>query len=182
MGFFRRSKPLHERLAEEGGLVERATRPLFTGFMSEAGIHGIPREREYDAVVAATAPAVAGHEVSFVALPDGTLIVDEEEGDADLTPLAEAVEGQLTAPYRAQAVRKSDEVWAVAARRIAVARFEAEGDELELSRRGAERALAVDGVRAFGTIPALEALAEGDAVVRAARLDGDLWEIRVDPL
>jgi hypothetical protein len=34
----------------------------------------------------------------------------------------------------------------------------------------------------FGTIPELEALADGDAVIRAARLDGDLWEIRVDPL
>ena len=30
MGLFRR-KPLHQRLAEEGGLVEREPRPLFTG-------------------------------------------------------------------------------------------------------------------------------------------------------
>ena len=35
MGLFRR-KPLHERLAEEGGLVEESTVPLFTGVIPEA--------------------------------------------------------------------------------------------------------------------------------------------------
>ena len=45
-----------------------------------------------------------------------------------------------------------------------------------------ERTLVVDGMPSFGTLRELEALAEGDAVVRASRLDGDLWEVRVDPL
>jgi hypothetical protein len=182
VGVFRRSKPLHERLAEEGGLVERRTRPLFTGVIPEAGIHGIPREREYDAVVTAEAPGVGGNEISFVTLPDGSLVVDEEEGDADLTPIAQAVEAQVAPPYRARAVRKGDDVWAVAARRIQVAELAAEGDEIELARRGDERTLVVDGMRAFGTLPELEALADGDAVIRAVRIDGDLWEVRVDPL
>ena len=31
-------------------------------------------------------------------------------------------------------------------------------------------------------MPELEALAQGDAVIRAARLDGELWEVRVDRL
>jgi hypothetical protein len=38
----------------------------------------------------------------------------------------------------------------------------------------------VDGARAFGTIPELERLgaSEGDSyVVRATRLDGNLWEV-----
>jgi hypothetical protein len=56
------------------------------------------------------------------------------------------------------------------------------GDEVELAVRGEERTLVIDGNRAFGTLPELAALADGDAVVRAARLDGDLWEVRVDPL
>ena len=62
MGLFRRSKPLHERLAQEGGLVEPAgaERPPFTGVIGEAGIHGVPRERQYDAVATADAPDVEG--------------------------------------------------------------------------------------------------------------------------
>ena len=56
------------------------------------------------------------------------------------------------------------------------------GDEVELALHGDERTLLIDGNRAFGTLPELEALAEGDAVIRAARLDGNLWEVRVDPL
>ena len=40
--------------------------------------------------------------------------------------------------------------------------------------------LVIDGNRSFGTLPELEALAEGDSVVRAARLDGSLWEVRID--
>jgi hypothetical protein len=182
VGLFRRSKPLHERLAEEGGLVERPTRPLFTGVIPETGIHGIAREREYDAVVSAEAPELEGNEASFVALPDGSLVVDEEQGDGDLTPLAQAVEQQVRPPYRALAVRKSEVTWAVAARRITVAEVEADGDEIELVRRGEERSLVLDGNRGFGTIPELEALADRDAVIRATRLDNDLWEIRVDPL
>lgn len=182
MGLFRRSKPLHERLAEEGGLVERPTRPLFTGVIPETGIHGIPRERKYDAVVPVEAPDLEGHEVAFVALPDGSLVVDEQEGDGDLTPLAQAVELQVAPPYRALAVRKDEGRWAVAARRITVAEFKAVGDEIELARRGDERSLLVDGSRGFGTIPELEELADGDAAIRATRLDGDLWEIRIDPL
>ena len=56
------------------------------------------------------------------------------------------------------------------------------GDEVELVVRGDERTLVVDGNRAFGTLPELETLADGDAVIRTARLDGNLWEVRVDPL
>jgi hypothetical protein len=182
VGLFRRSKPLHERLAEEGDLVERPTRPLYTGVIPEAGIHGIPREREYDAVVSVEAPGIRGNEVSFVALPDGSLVVDEEEGDADLTPLAEAIEAQISPPYRARAVRKGEEIWAAAASRIDMAELDADGDEIELAIRGEERTLVVDGDRAFGTIHDLEALADGDAVIRATRIDGNVWEVRQDPL
>ena len=182
MGLFRRSKPLHERLAEEGGLVERPTRPLFTGVIPETGIHGIPRERKYDAVVSAQAPEIQGNEIAFVALPDGSLVVDDDQGEGDVTPLAQAVEAQVPPPYRALGVRKDEEMWAVAARRITVGEVEADGDEIELVRRGDERSLLLDGNRAFGTIPELENVTDGDAAIRATRLDGNLWEIRVDPL
>lgn len=182
MGLFRRSKPLHERLAEEGGLVERSTGPLFTGVIPETGIHGVPREREFHAVVAAEAPDVEGANVRFVGLEDGMLLI-EEGGEGDLSPLAEAIEKEVKAPYRAIAIRRGDTQWAVAAHGLQVIQLpEPGGDEIELVLRGEERTLVVDGNRTFGTLPELEALTNGDCVVRAARLDGNLWEYRVDAL
>jgi hypothetical protein len=180
VGLFRR-KPLHERLAEEGGLVEPSQRPLFTGVIGETGIHGVPRERQYDAVVTAEAPDVEGANARFVALEDGLLLV--EEGDGDLTPLADAIEQEVARPYRAIAIRRGASRWAVAAQGLRVVELpEPGGDEIELAVRGEERTLVVDGNRVFGTLPELERLASGDAVIRAARLDGNLWEVRVDPL
>ena len=180
MGLFRR-KPLHVRLAEEGGLGERSTVPLFTGVIPETGIHGIPRERQYDAVAATDAPDVEGSSARFVGLEDGSLLV--EEGDGDLTPLADAIEQEIARPYRANAVRRGETQWAIAAHRLRVVELpEPGGDEVELAVRGEEKTLVLDGNRSFGTIPELEQLAGGDAVIRAARLDGALWEVRVDPL
>ena len=178
MGLFRR-KPLHERLAEEGGLVEPATRPLFTGVIPETGVHGVPRERQYDAVVTTDAPEVEGANARFVGLEDGTLVI--EEGEGDLSALAEAIEQEVKPPYRAVAIRRGQTQWAVAAHGLRVIELpEPGGDEIELVIRGDERTLVVDGNRSFGTLPELEALADGDSVVRAARLDGSLWEVRVD--
>jgi len=180
VGLFRR-KPLHVRLAEEGGLVERSTVPLFTGVIPETGIHGIPRERQYDAVAATDAPDAEGSSARFVGLEDGSLLV--EEGDGDLTPLADAIEQEIARPYRANALRRGETQWAIAAHRLRVVELpEPGGDEVELVVRGEEKTLVVDGNRSFGTMPELEQLAEGDAVIRAARLDGALWEVRVDPL
>jgi len=181
VGLFRR-KPLHERLAEEGGLVERSTVPLFTGVIPETGIHGIPRERQYDAVASTDAPDALGDSARFVGLEDGSLLI--EEGDGDLTALADAIEQEIARPYRATAVRRSETTWAVAAHRLRVVELpEPGGDEIELALRGEDKTLVVDGNRSFGTMPELEVLAEGgDAVIRAARLDGTLWEVRVDPL
>ncbi len=180
MGLFRR-KPLHQRLAEEGGLVEQSTVPLFTGVIPEAGIHGIPRERQYDAVATAEAPDAKGDAARFVGLEDGSLLI--EEGDGDLTALADAIEQDIARPYRASAVRRGETTWAVAAHRLRVLQLpEPGGDQIELVLNGDEKTLVVDGNRSFGTLPELEALADGDAVIRASRLDETLWEVRVDPL
>jgi hypothetical protein len=178
VGLFRR-KPLHQRLAEEGGLVEPSTRPLFTGVIPETGIHGVPRERQYDAVVTVEAPDVQGATARFVGLEDGSLLI--EEGDGDLTALADAIEQEVSRPYRATAIRRGETQWAVAAHGLRVIQLpEPGGDEIELVVRGDERTLVIDGNRSFGTLPELEQLAEGDSVIRAARLDGALWEVRVD--
>ena len=184
MGFFKRDRPLHEQLAEDGGLdlgpdpSETGRAPsrlaglmhgLADGFLTappdefgnpsplgEVAVHGVPRARRWD-VVASARVELPVDEVHFTALPDGTLIVEEEVPDGTLTPLAEAIEVTLNPPYRAEAVKREDDVWAVAASRIRVREFpETEGDELELVEDG--------------------------NIVIGRRLDGDLFEVDVTPL
>ena len=188
MPFWRRDEePLHERLAREGGLgfgeiPPHDTRPRW----GNAGIHGIPRPREWDAIVRAEGVELDSDEVRFVALADGTLVVDGDE-EGDLAQLAEAVESELKPPYSAQAVRTDEAGWTVAAEAIDLVELskEIEGEELELTISGGERMLLVDGAPAFGDTRELERLGEergDDFVVRASRVDGDLWDVRVSPL
>ena len=187
MGLFRRDKPLHLELAESAGLDVGATdadgtppqrapsrlaalmHGLADGFLSappdefgrpsplgEVALHGVPRAREWD-VVASAAVELPGNEVHFTALPDGTLLVEEEVPDGALAPLADTVELTLAPPYRAEAVRRDESMWAVGAKRIRVREFpEHEEDELELIEDG--------------------------QVVIGRRLDGDLFEVAVTPL
>ena len=180
MSLFRRREPLHERLAREGGLTDAEREPYdTTPRWGEAGIHGVARPRRWDAVVAAQTDLEGGR-AAFVALPDGTLIV--EDGPDDVQPLADAVETELQPPYRAEGVRRGEGIWAVAARRIEVAQLDHDGEELQLTIRNCERTLLVDGEPGFGSVRELEELAEGDAAIRATRIDGQDWEVRVDRL
>jgi hypothetical protein len=186
----RRKEPLHERLAREGGLGRPEAPPHdTTPRWGEAGIHGVARPRQWDAVVVAEAVDLDADEVRFVALPDGTLLVDEASDlpDGALEPLADAIEGSLTPPYRAEAVRRGESRFAVAARVIEVAEVSEEvgGDEVELTFHGGERQLSIDGARSFGSIRSLEELAGRrfpSYVLRAERLEGPLWEVRVEAL
>jgi hypothetical protein len=189
--FWRRGEPAHRRLGRAlpsspaDGFSQHP--PLLDGtHMGEPAIHGVSRPRRWDAVVTAESEALVGDQVHFVALPDGTLVVDEDVPDGSLAPLAEAVEEAVEPPYRAQGVRKSDRVWAIAVHRVEIASLpDVRGDEIELTVRGGERALVVDGGREFGGMPALERLAGGrhdDYAVRAERIDGDLFEIKIAPL
>jgi hypothetical protein len=124
--------------------------------------------------------------VHFVALPDGTLLVEEDEPDDALTPLANAVEAAVPPPYRAESVRRGPTTWAVAASRITVVEVPGlRGDEAELVATREGRALHVDGRPSFGSAPALERAGEaqgGEYVVRASRLDGELWEVDASAL
>jgi hypothetical protein len=185
MPFFRRREPLHERLARQGGLQlrhdleELDPRPP----LLETGIHGVQRPRTWDATVTASIEGIDADEAVFVSLPDGTLLV-EEGPDTSLDLLADAVERELRPPYRARAVRRSESLWAVQARRIEVIELPGAppGDVLDLSRTadGASE-LRVDGERVFGTVPALEgrgAREGAEFAVHAERLEGDVWEVR----
>jgi hypothetical protein len=147
----------------------------------EPGIHGIARPRRWDAVAAVEAPGLAGEELAFAVLADGTVV-----GDADpaaVAPLVAAL-GALRPPYRAEAVRRTGDRWAVAAARIRVVELaDMPGDEVELVATAAERTTRVDGRPWFASLPALERLApRGEAVVRARRLRGDAWEVETTVL
>jgi hypothetical protein len=149
-----------------------------------AGITGIPRQREWDAVATVHAPGAPGDEAQFVVLPTGTLVVESEPG-IDAAPLAAALEGALEPPYRAVALRR-DDLWAVGARRIEVVRLkpDSDGDDLELTWDGSTHTLALDGALASPSrASALERVAaervKGSYAAHAHRLDGDFWEIMV---
>jgi hypothetical protein len=196
VGLFRRRKPLHRELADAAGLtldpIPRtpglsAQPPGWSGEQrGEPGIHGVPRPRRWDVVATVEAPELRGESVHFVALPDGTLVVEEDEPDASLAPLADAVEQTIPPPYRAEAVQRGAGVWAVAARRIAVVEApELDGDEAELVVTHASQTLTVDGRQRVAHAPSLArvgAAEGGEYVVRANRLDGDLWEAEALPL
>ena len=148
-------------------------------------MHGVPRPRQWEAVETAEAPGLQGDELDFVALPDGTLLVEDDVSSEALSPLADALETALRPPYRAHAVHRSGDTWAVAANPIQVVEVPEpiDGDELELSVADGSHTLVVDGQPAFGGVPTLERLSSHDSyVVRGRRLDGDLWEITVSPL
>ena len=186
MRLFGRGKPLHERLAAAGGLADGPAEPAPSLFADtpgwdgerrgEPGIHGVSRARRWDTVGSAEAPELRGDAVHFVALEDGTLIVDEDEPDGALASLADTVEQTIPPPYRAEAVRRGPATWAVAASRIAIASVPGlKGDEAELTSTREGRVLRIDGRTTMGSAHELERLGETEGteyVVRAKRLDG----------
>lgn len=197
MGFFRRrNETLNEQLLREAGLDPvRALgdpqpepvvqMPTFGKFALPDGSQVDPKE--WDAATMAIVPGLAGNRVEFTTLPNGDVIVGTEDGYADLSPLADAVEQHLSPPYRAAAARQTGELWGIGAKRIEVAQIPfPHGERLELSRNGDDEELRVDGEPSDAAVP--PALAHvGEAVaesfyVEAARIDGDLWDVKVSPL
>jgi hypothetical protein len=195
---FGRRQPLHRELADAAGLSlgdgsprpggPSAAPPGWDGEQrGEPGIHGVPRARRWDAVVTADAPGLAGDTVHFVALADGTLVVEEDQPDHALTPLADALETSLAPPYRAEAVRRDGSVWGVGGRRITIVSEPGlTGEEAELVLSSSGWALTVDGRHRLAHVPALEAAGRAggsaEAVVRATRVADDLWEVESAPL
>jgi hypothetical protein len=184
VGLFRRREPLHELLARQGGLeVDPIAEAGPPGWM-ETGIHGVPRAREWDAVVTVEAEGVEGATARFVALPGDVLLVEEGE---EIEPLASAVDEVARVPYRAEAARRGESQWAVGIRELDVVELADDpgGEEITLTVDDGGRELLVDGAHAFGSLPALERFGETRGrsyVVRAKRLDGTAWEVEALPL
>lgn len=200
MGLFRRRREtLNEQLLRQAGLDPAQVLgdsppvpPLPEPTRSVLASVGVPdgstvSPKEWDAAIAVRAPGLAGDRVDFTTIPNGDVIVSEEAGDADISPLADAVERHLSPPYRAVGTRQDGDLWAVGAKRIEVARISfPAGEKLALARHEDNRDFRVDGEPSDAAIPRqLEALGEaaGDSFyVEAERIDGDLWEVRVTAL
>jgi hypothetical protein len=200
MPFWRRDdEPEHERLAREAGIelappmgeermpLTPAPQHPLVGALREAGIHGLHRQREWDAIASVLVPDLDLDELEFTALPDGTLLVEDDLPDGALTPLADALEQTLSPPYHARAVRRENGVWAVAANKIEVVEVpeDIEGDTVSLAVQGEDRTLLIDDRPGWGGLPTLEAHAARhyrDFVLHAERLDGQLWAVKVNPL
>ena len=199
MGFFRRRREtLNEQLLREAGLDQQSLGqavsepdelqydpqpPIDWGVLT-----GVPVGRdEFDACVTTRAPGLAGDRVEFTTIPNGDVIVSEETGNADVSPLADAVERHVSPPYRAVATRQDGDLWAVGAKQIEVAQIPfPDGEKLELSRNGEDEELRVDGKPSDAAVPPkLQRLGEaaGDNFfVEAERVDRDLWEFGITAL
>jgi hypothetical protein len=206
VGLFRRKQEtLNEKLLREAGLDPAQTLgdtepapeeqpepaqppPLDRAFGSDALPHRLALgPKEWDATVAVQASALGGDRVEFTTIPNGDVIVGEESGDADVSPLADAVEQRVSPPYRATAVRQEGNLWGVGAKRIQVAEIPfPQGERLQLSWNGDDREFRVDSEPSHAPVPPeLERVGQalGDSFyVEAERIDGDLWEVKVSPL
>ena len=198
MGLFRRRREtLNEQLLREAGLDpaqalgDPQPRPLLQppSILASAGVPdgSSLQPKEWDAAVTIEVPGLAGSRLEFTTIPSGDVIVSQETGDADLTPLADAVEQRMSPPYRAVAQRQDGDLWAVAAKQIRVGQISfPDADKLEYSQHVDRGELRVDGEPSDTPVPPeLERLAEraGDNFfVEAERIDGDLWEVRVTAL
>ena len=149
------------------------------------GVMGVGPGRTWDAVVAADAPALTGDSATFVALEDGTLIVNEDLPDGALGPLADAIEEMLPPPYRAAAARGEADLWNAVAESVQIVELTGVGaDEVELTVVDGERTLTIGDEQTDRALPALDALAaEYDAVaIHAERVDGETFAVDVFPL
>ena len=188
MPLFRKRETYNEQMLREAGFAV----PTLAPPKSMLAINGLPDgsgvgPSDWDAVRLVRLPGVAGNRIVFVTLPEGDLIVEEEDGGGDLSPLADAIEEEIAPPYRAFATRQDGELWGVGAKSIDVLRFPFAGaDTAEVSRKDSWEEFRVDGEPSAAAVPSpLREAGErvgADFYAKAERMDGDHWEVRVSPL
>jgi hypothetical protein len=149
------------------------------------GVMGVGPGRTWDAVVAAHAPLLTGDSATFVALEDGTLVVNDDLPDGSLAPLAEAIEEMLAPPYRAAAARGEGDSWNAVAESVRIVEMTGvAADELELTVVDGERTLTLGDETTTQSLPPLDALAaeHDDVAIHAERVDRHLFAVDVFPL
>jgi hypothetical protein len=163
----------------------------------EAGVSGLPRQREWDDTTIAEVPLLEGSEeteLDFRILADGS-VVGDVSGDAVVELTRDL---GVEPPYAARAVRRSAREWTVGALAIESELVELPGGADALSLEvgvppEGESMYFVDG-EMLAEPPegaAADALAELERrgaerfqafVARADRLEDGRWELTVDPL
>jgi hypothetical protein len=129
-----------------------------------------------------------GDEFTFVVLEPERFHGEEGDAPGVMKCVATALGTDVGMPYRATAVRRAGDTWAVGAVAIELADLPADvtGEELMLTvTEDGERELVVDGRPAVEGLSAVEQVARGRHaayVLRAKRLEGSLWEVLIDPL
>jgi hypothetical protein len=169
-----------------------------------AGVTGIPRLREWDAVVLVDVPELAGSalgEIELLVPAEGALAVRATEPvpREAVDRLVAELDGRIDRPYEALAVRQDDRRFTAGARALAggesvdlPADLPASSLEVVLTPEGELQASAdgeeIDPAAAAQFESALALLERhGRArfesfVVRADKADGGRWQLTVDPL
>ena len=190
MGLFRKKETYNEQMLREAGLdrvvFNTPEPPLPVLGINLAGLtpEGRLGPKAWDAATTAVASGIRGEHVKFTCLPNGDLILTSEDGDGDLSPLADAIEEHVSPPYKAAASRQDGDLWGVGAKRIEVAQFELpDAEMLELSQSDGVAELRIDG-EPTDTAPPVELQRLGerggeDFCVEATRIDADFWEVKV---
>jgi hypothetical protein len=166
----------------------------------EAGVSGIARRRDWDAVEVVDVPELEGvplEEVRFAQLADGTVVSAGGPASREaLERLARCAVAAVPAPFEAVAARRTRLQWSIAVRGVRIAEIELpplDAGELVLAiGPGGEPELLVDGTPPAAVTPQLEAAraileragrARSEAfVARARRVAGERWALSVDPL
>jgi hypothetical protein len=164
-----------------------------------AGVTGLARPREWDATIAVELPELAGEtitELGFVAFAEGVVGPDALSAGV-CERVAAGLDREVHRPYEALAVRRGSTAWTAGARRVNAELIRLPGVseqslEVALSPDG-DISAAVEGRRVDSLVDAAvdaalrELESRGRArfeafVARADNLDGDRWQVTIDPL
>jgi hypothetical protein len=131
--------------------------------------------------------AVAGEAFAFVTLDDGSLIIEDQQGEESLEQVATVVERRIERPYRARGFRLDDSRWLVVADPLELLDCGAfTGEDVTLVAVAGERRLIVDDVlRPPADIPeelAAEADESDPCIISASHVDDAWWEVTVEEL
>jgi hypothetical protein len=197
VALFRKKETYNEQMLREAGLDRvvfntpepEAEPPQPNPAFDWSGptLQGRLGPKDWDIATTAIAPGIAGDNVSFTTLENGDVIVVEEAGDGDLSPLADAIEQHLSPPYTAVGARQDSDLWGVGAKQIEVAEVAfPDAESLVLSQSDGVAEFRVDGSSSDASVPVeLQRLGEragGDFCVEAQRIDADVWAVKVSPL
>ena len=180
---------------------EDITDPRVVPRWVEAGVSGVPRAREWDAVEVLDVPELAGlpiSEVSFRVLEDGTVVPGEGDAPgAAVERLVSAASEIATIPLEARASRRGRSEWSLAVRELRLERIELppglEVQEIAVAiAPDGGRTYLVDGEETDAPAPelreALELLEQQGLrrfvafVARAEQVAPGRWELTIDPL